>query len=96
MTQQLAGIQIVPPALVGPIRSFFTSRGIQASAVSDSGEIDPQALLALAYKGVEIRSRLFADPIFYDFRKTDSNPQTQAALKLAQPAVRGLPQPGIP
>lgn len=81
------GAPIVPPVLVPAVRAYFSSRGITPSAVSDNGEIDPQAFLALVYAGVEIRSRLFEDPLFYDFRNTAPNPKTQAALRFAQPAV---------
>lgn len=79
---------IVPPALVPGIRSYFVSQGITPSAVSDSGDIDPQALIALAYDEVEFRSRLFPPgKVVYNLKNTDRNPQTAALLKLVQPAV---------
>jgi hypothetical protein len=79
---------IVPPALIPSIRSYFVSQGLTPSAVSDDGNIDPQALIGLIYDSVEFRSRLFPPgAMVYNLKNTDSNPQTQALLRTAQPAV---------
>lgn len=79
---------IIPPALIPAARSYFTSQGVSASAVSDSGDIDPQAIIGLVYDEVEFRSRLFpAGSVTYNLKNTDRSPQATAMLKLVQPAV---------
>lgn len=79
---------IIPPALVPGIRSYFTAQGIPSSAISDSGDIDPQALIGLVYDSVEFRSRLFpAGSVQYNLKDTSHSAQATALLKLTQPAV---------
>lgn len=82
----LAGI--IPPALVPTARAYLASQGITQSAVTDAGDVDPQAIIALVYDSVEFRSRLFpAGKVSYNLKDTTSSPQTRALLKFVQPAV---------
>ncbi len=83
----LDGIQLVPPFLVGALRGVLQTQGIDPRAVNDAGEIDPAALMALAFSKVEIRSRLH-DPITLDMRNMNPEPGVTAQLlQEAQPAV---------
>lgn len=78
---------IIPPALVPGVRSYFTSQGITGSAISDSGDIDPQAIIALVYDEVEFRSRLFPPgKVVYNLKDTTPGP-ARALLKFTQPAI---------
>lgn len=83
----LNGLQIVPPALVGIARMAFQSQGIPPGAVSDDGTIDPQALIALAFDTIEIRTRL-TPPIRINLKDLSPNPEMQRLLNQVQPAVK--------
>lgn len=80
-----AGLQLVPPVLVGAVRQLLQAQGIDPKAISDTGEVDSQALIALAFDRIEIRSRL-APPIVIDL-KTPPDAKTQAYLREIQPAL---------
>lgn len=79
---------LIPPQLVPSIRNYFVAQGITPSAVSDSGDIDPQALIALVYDSVEFRSRLFPEgSVVYNLKDTTQSPKVREALRFTQPAV---------
>lgn len=81
-----AGVKLLPPALVPIARSLLQSQGIDARAVSDSGEIDPQALVALAFDKVEIRTA-YTKPIMVDL-KGPPDPETARLLADIRPQIK--------
>lgn len=83
--QSMNGLQLVPPALVGLARPLLQSQGIDPNALSSSGEIDPMALLTMAFDKVEIRTAL-TPPVVIDLLKP-TDPKTRAQLSLVQPAI---------
>ena len=85
-SRSLQGVQL-PIYVVGAIRGMLATQGISPNAISDTGEIDPSALMALAFSKVEIRSRLH-DPIVIDMRTMQPGPGvTSKLLNEAQPAI---------
>ena len=82
----LAGLQIVPPALVWAARSALAAQGVDSNVISGSGEIDAAALIALAFDKIEIRSRA-APPLVISLKGGTPDPATQALLQRVQPAV---------
>lgn len=81
----MGGLQLAPQALVPSIRALFQAQGIDGSAVDDQGNIDPQALLALAFDQVEIKTN--ATPTMTMNLKGPSDPTTQALLNQLQPTL---------
>lgn len=79
------GVKLLPPALVSIARSLLQSQGIDARAVSDDGEIDPQALVALAFDKMELRTA-YTEPILVDL-KGPPDPQTAKLLADIRPQV---------
>lgn len=75
----------LPSSLVSPLRSALSSQGFPAASVTDSGEIDPAALLSGAFSKVTVRTRLMP-PISLDPVQTVTGP-TGFWTKLAQPAI---------
>lgn len=83
----LSGLQIVPPALVGVARAAFAAQGINPAAVSNSGEIDAAALIALAFDTIEIRTNI-VQPLIISLKGTGArDPVAEATLRRVQPAV---------
>lgn len=84
-SRSLNGLQLAPAALVPSIRALFQAQGIDGSAVDDQGNVDPQALLALAFDQVEIRTN--ATPTVTMSLKGPSDPATEALLTQLQPTL---------
>lgn len=81
-----SGLQIVPAPLVPVVRGLLASQGVtNPGAVTDSGELDPMALIALGFDRVEIRTAL-SPPVVINLGGP-SDPQTEATLKRVQPAI---------
>jgi len=53
-----AGFRLVPSSVVPIVRGAFMSQGIDGSMISDSGDVEPQALIALLFDTIEVRTRL--------------------------------------
>ncbi len=85
MVYKLNGLPLIPAPLVGAARVFFQSQGMSPSVVSDSGEIDADALMALAFDKVEIRTAL-TPPVTIDLKAPSSGEASQL-MKDIQPAV---------
>lgn len=83
--QPFNGFKLVPPVLVPAVRSMFASQGIDGSAVSNTGEIDPMALLALGFDRLEVRTA-FSPPIVIDLKGPPS-PEARAAGERIKPTV---------
>ncbi len=83
--RSMNGLQLAPAALVPSIRALFETQGIGGNAVDDQGNIDPQALLALAFDQVEIRTN--ATPPVTMSLKGPSDPATQAILAKLNPTL---------
>lgn len=79
------GLQIVPSQLVPVARAGFVSQGIDGGAVSDTGEVDPQALLALAWDKVLIQTSVTPDLVI-DL-KGPSDPETTRMMNEFQPRI---------
>lgn len=82
---RFSGVQIVPPSLVSVARGLFATQGIGADAVNDSGEIDPQALIALAFDKMLIQTAVTPD-IEVDL-KAAPDPSTAALLNEFKPRI---------
>jgi hypothetical protein len=79
------GLQLVPPLLVGAVRSLLAAQGVDPSALSASGELDPTGLITMGFDKVEIRTAL-SPPVVVDLR-AKPDPENQKLLKFVQPAV---------
>jgi hypothetical protein len=53
-----ADIQIIPPAFVGISRAALQAQGIDPRMIQDDGNLDPQALLAIAWQTASFRTSL--------------------------------------
>lgn len=79
------GLQILPPALVIPGRLALQAQGIDGRMISDSGDVNPQALVALAWDTVEIKTAV-SPPIVIDLKKSGKGQASQIIRDL-QPVV---------
>lgn len=79
------GLQLVPSQVVPVARAAFVSQGIDGSAVSDTGEVDPQALLALAWDKVLIQTSVTPDMVI-DL-KAPPDPETAKMMNEFQPRI---------
>jgi hypothetical protein len=79
------GLQIVPQSLVPVVRGVFASQGIGPGAVSDTGELDPQALIALAYDKIELRTA-YTPTLVMDL-KAPPDPETARLLNDIRPHI---------
>ncbi len=84
-SSHLGGLQLVPTSLVPTLRTLFQTQGIDPSAVDNNGNVDPQALLALAFDQVEIKTN--ATPTMTMNLKGPSDPATQQLLNQLQPTL---------
>lgn len=75
----------MPPLLVGPLKAYFQSRGIDPNDISANGDIDPTAILSLFFDTVEVRTAV-TEPVSISL-KTPPDPETQALLREVQPAI---------
>jgi hypothetical protein len=82
---RFSGLQIVPQSLVPIARATFASQGINGAAVSDTGEVDPQALIALAFDKMEIRTA-YTPTIVMDL-KAPPDPETAILLNDVKPHI---------
>lgn len=80
-----SGLKIVPPALVWPARGLLQNQGIDPNMLSNEGELDPQALFALAYDTVTIRTSVTPE-IPIDLTQKGSG-QVSQLVKDLQPVV---------
>ena len=78
-------IPLLPSALAIAARAALGSQGYNPNIISPSGEIDPQALLALAYDRIELRTSLF-DKLVINLN-SPSDPATQAMMNRIQPSI---------
>jgi hypothetical protein len=83
--RNLAGMQIVPAALVGAARSSLRAQGFDPDLIKPNGEIDPAGLITSAFETVEIRSAL-TPPMVIKLRGP-SNPNTQKLIDEVQPML---------
>lgn len=82
---RFSGIQLVPPALVWPARGVLQNQGIDPKMLEDNGEIDPQALFALAFDKVYIRTSVTPEIPIDLSQKGDG--QVSQIVKDLQPVV---------
>lgn len=47
----------LPPALIGPLRAALQTQGFPAGSITDSGTVDPAALLSGVFTSVELRTQ---------------------------------------
>lgn len=80
-----SGLQIIPPLLINPARAALIAQGVDPKMISDSGELDPQALVAIAFNKVEI-STTATPTITIDLSKTGEG-QASAAVRALRPTV---------
>ena len=77
----------IPALLVAPVRALFNSRGIEgASAVAADGTVDSQALLAIGFNTLTIRSRVAPD-IVINLRDLTPSPSSSGLLRYIQPEI---------
>lgn len=86
------GLQIVPQSLVPVVRGVFASQGIGPGAVSDTGELDPQALIALAYDKIELRTA-YTPPLVMDL-KAPPDPESARLLNDIRPHITFIGRAG--
>lgn len=82
---RFSGLQIVPRALVPVARATFVSQGIDGAAVSDTGEVDPQALIALAFDKLELKTA-YTPTLVMDL-KAPPDPATAILLNDIRPHI---------
>lgn len=75
----------MPPSLVSVARGLFATQGIAPNSVNDSGEIDPQALIALAFDRMSIETSV--TPTIDVDLKAPPDPNTAALLNEFKPRV---------
>jgi hypothetical protein len=85
MFARYGGLQLVPSSLVGAARLAFETQGISGAAISDTGEIDPQALVALAFDTVTIRTAVTPDIVIN--MKAPSTPGQQSIINQLHPQI---------
>lgn len=85
LNSRLNGLPLIPSPLVGAARLFFQTQGMNPSVVSDSGEISADALVALAFDKVEIRTAL-TPPVTINLKEASSGEVSQL-IKDIQPAI---------
>lgn len=71
--------------MVSVARSLFATQGIAPESVSDSGEIDPQALIALAFDRMSIETSV--TPTIDIDLKAPPDPSTASLLNEFKPRV---------
>jgi hypothetical protein len=81
----LNGLQILPPALVMPARLALQAQGIDGRMITDSGDVDPQALVAMAWDTVEVKTSV-SPPVVVDLRRSGDG-QASALVRELQPVV---------
>ncbi len=86
----LAGLQILPSSLVWAGRAALNAQGISPAALNDNGEIDPQALIAMAFDTLEIQTTAFA-PLKINLKNVSGSPSPEMQrlkpfIKLSGPA----------
>lgn len=84
-TGGMASIQLVPAALVPLVRSALQSQGIDPRSIDDSGAISGEALFALAFDKVEVRTA-YTPNVTIDVL-APADPETHALLSRVQPTV---------
>lgn len=80
-----SGLQIIPPILINPARAALIAQGVDPKMISDSGDLDPQALIAIAFNKVEI-STTATPTITIDLSKSGQG-SASAAVRALKPTV---------
>ncbi len=79
-------LNIVPPLLVGSVRSALSSQGVPGNVISDSGTLDMMQLITLGFDRIEIRTAL-SPPAIIDLR-AKPDPENEKLLREVKPMIR--------
>lgn len=82
------GVSIIPSVFVNDVRNLLRRQGIDPAIITNSGEIDPSALIALAFDRIEFSTTL-TPPMKINLREpADPKSQTGALVKSIKPTLR--------